>query len=232
MLAGLLNAVPEGTQILWCWAQSETCTAYRITELDLQNHELFLKNLEIVKITLWGLFLLVFLLWSFGIAFFTAEMMQRQVVFRAPGKGAVHQWVPCKDFGAHTAALFSSELGPDYWGRFVWAATSTYQIHPGECQLMHGESGPCESCRERAAAGNLELGGDVSPLLLLELQCGAAGRRKAWPGHLQVTRKWAVVVVVLSCISKAWGKTGGKRWIVPRKGPAEFSDWIFRAWRL
>lgn len=171
----------------------------------------FLKNLEIVKITLWGLFLLVFLLRSFGIAFFTAEMMQRQVVFRAPGKGAVHQWVPCKDCGARTAALVSSEVGPDYWGRFVWAATSTYQIHPGGCQLLHGESGPCKSCRERAAAGNLEVsGGDVSPLLLLELQCGAAGRRKAWPGHLRATRKRAIVVVVLSCISKAWGQRGGQ----------------------
>lgn len=123
----------------------------------------FLKSLEIVKITLGGLFLLV-VLWSFGIAFFTAEMMQRQGVFRAPGKGAVHQWVPRKDYGARTAALFSSEVGPDYWGRFVWAATSTYQIHPGGCQLMHGESGPWESCQERAAAGNLEVCGGMSPL--------------------------------------------------------------------
>lgn len=58
-------------------------------------------------------------------------MIQSQVVFPATGKGAIHKWVLCKDYGAHTAAPFSSEVGPDYWGKFVWVATSTYQIHPG-----------------------------------------------------------------------------------------------------
>lgn len=58
--------------------------------------------------------MLVFLLWTFGIVFFTVEMIQSQVVFPATGKGAIHKWVLCKDYGAHTAAPFSSEVGPDY----------------------------------------------------------------------------------------------------------------------
>lgn len=98
-------------------------------------------------------------------------MMHSWVVFTVPAKGAVGPWMPCTGYGACSAALLSSEVEPDYCGKSAWAAPSRYQVHPGDCQLIHRASNPGVSCWEFRVG--------ALPSLVLVLQCGATGRGEA-----------------------------------------------------
>lgn len=68
--------------------------------------------------------------------------------------------MPCKDYGAHTAALFRSEVGPEDFFGLPDTSSPNQQISnpsrkmPADAWSMHA------ACMQHGPAGNLEGGGD------------------------------------------------------------------------